>query len=57
MSTPRLNSNDIEKIKSEAGYGEGDVVLSATLFDELVAQYKPSHTGLGLTPNEKVRRA
>lgn len=56
---PRLNANDIEKIKAEAGYGEADVVLSATLFDELIANYRPQHTeaSLGLAPHEKVRRA
>lgn len=56
---PRLSEQDIEVIKSQAGYGEADVVLSATLFDELIANYRTSGEchSLGLAPHEKVRRA
>lgn len=56
---PRLSEQDIEVIKSQAGYGEADVVLSATLFDELIANYRTGgeFNSLGLAPHEKVRRA
>lgn len=66
MATPRFNEQDIEIIKAKAEYGEGDVILSANLFDELIAQYRPhrddtrSHhrgTALGISPLDTVRRA
>jgi len=56
--TPRLNGLDVEKVQNMAGYGESDVVISASLFDELIAQYPLSaEAGTGLSPNERVRRA